>query len=254
MKYKGYLIDLDGTIYLGEKPIEAGKRFIDYLKKESIPFLFVTNNTTRSPEQVVKKLKDVCQIDVPVQSVYTASNATVDYMKEKKLGNRVYIIGEMGLIEAVKEAGFIIDDETPDYVVVGLDTEINYDKLTKATLAIHNGAHFIGTNPDKNIPTHLGLLPGAGSLISLIETATQTKPVIIGKPKSIIMDGALNILHLKKKDVIMVGDNYETDISAGLDNNIDTLLVLTGFTKSGDVPNLKERPTFIINSLDEWNF
>lgn len=254
MTYKGYLIDLDGTIYLGEKPIEAGKRFVDKLQKKEIPFLFVTNNTTKTPKAVQSRLADIFDIHVPEETVYTATLATVDYMREKELGKRVYVIGEAGLKEGIFSAGFEEDEQNPDYVVVGLDSEITYEKLIVATLAIKKGAHFIGTNPDKNIPTERGLLPGAGSLIALLETSTQTKPVIIGKPEGIIMNKALEKLNLTKADVVMVGDNYETDIKAGINNGIDTLLVLTGFTKKEDAPNLPVQPTFTIDSLDDWQF
>ncbi|AQP54472.1 HAD family hydrolase [Vagococcus penaei] len=254
MSYKGYLIDLDGTIYLGEKPISAGKRFVEKLQQKELPFLFVTNNTTRTPVQIKEKLAKVCDIHVSADTIYTASLATVDYMHEQGLGNKVYIIGETGLHEAINHAGFIIEEKVPDYVVVGLDTEINYEKFVTATLAIQNGAHFIGTNPDKNIPTHRGLLPGAGSFISLLETATQQQAILIGKPQSIIMESALRVMGLNKEDVIMVGDNYETDIKAGINNGIDSLLVLTGFTKKKHVPDLASPPTHILNSLDDWRF
>lgn len=252
MTYKGYLIDLDGTIYLGDKPIEAGKRFVDRLKEKNIPFLFVTNNTTKTPSVVKKRLQDSFDIDVSADTIYTASLATVDYMNDKGLGKRVYVIGEEGLKEAIFSSGFVLDEEHPDYVVVALDTELTYEKLAVATLAIQKGAHFIGTNPDKNIPTHRGLMPGAGSLITAIETATQKSATYIGKPEAIMMEKALNRLNLAANEVMMVGDNYETDIRAGIDNDIDTLLVLTGFTKKEDVATLPIAPTRVINSLDEW--
>ena len=252
MTYKGYLIDLDGTIYLGNEPIEAGKRFVDRLKAADIPFLFVTNNTTKTPDAVKDRLSKQFDIDVPSETIYTASLATVDYMKDKNLGNKVYVIGETGLKDAIFSSGFVLDEENPDYVVVALDTELTYEKLAVATLAIHKGAHFIGTNPDKNIPTDRGLMPGAGSLIASIEISTQTSATYIGKPESIMMEKALERLNLSRMDVMMVGDNYETDIRAGIDNDIDSLLVLTGFTKEKDVPTLPIAPTHVVNSLDEW--
>lgn len=253
-KYKGYLVDMDGTIYMGKEPIVAGRHFVEALQERGIPFLFVTNNTTKSPETVAARLKNEFDIHVPASTVYTASLATVDYMKDLNKGNRAYVVGEGGLEEAVREAGFIMDDATPDYVVVGLDSEVTYEKFVKATLAIQKGAVFIGTNPDKNIPTERGLLPGAGALISLLETATQTEAIIIGKPKAIIMDKAAHILGLTKEEILMVGDNYETDIQAGIANGVDTLLVTTGFTSKEAVPNLPQPPTYVLSSLDEWNF
>lgn len=254
MSYKGYLIDLDGTMYLGNEPIEAGRRFINRLQENHLPFLFVTNNTTKTPGHVKQELAEKFDIHVPEQSVYTATLATVDYMKDMNLGNKVYIIGESGLKSGILDAGFVMDEVNPDYVVVGLDKSIDYDKLKIATLAIRKGAHFIGTNPDKNLPTDEGLIPGAGSFIGLLEIATGEKAKIMGKPEAIIMEKALKKINLDKHEAIMVGDNYETDICAGINNGIDTLLVLTGFTKKEDVPNLPKAPTVVLDSLDEWSF
>ena len=252
--YKGFLIDLDGTIYLGSQIIPAGKRFVEKLQTLSLPFLFVTNNTTKSPQVVANRLAHEFDIHVPESTIYTASLATIDFMKSDGKGNKVFVIGESGLVDLILAAGFICDEEAPDYVVVGLDTAINYEKLSTAILAIRNGSVFIGTNPDKNIPTEKGLLPGAGSFISLIQTATQVEPVIIGKPNAIIMEEAINRLDLNKKEVLMVGDNYETDIQAGLLNGIDTLLVLSGFTSEAAVATVPEKPTYVVSSLDEWEF
>ncbi|MGL4697673.1 TIGR01457 family HAD-type hydrolase [Enterococcus larvae] len=252
MAYKGYLIDLDGTIYLGKEIIPAGKRFVEQLQQSDQPFLFVTNNTTKTPEAVAERLAKEFDLHVQPSTIYTASLATIDYMKEANKGNRVYVIGESGLVDLILAAGFVWDEEEPDYVVVGLDTEITYEKLVKATLAIRRGAEFIGTNPDKNIPTERGLLPGAGSMIALIETAVQRAPIMIGKPNAVIMNEAVKVLGLTKDEVIMVGDNYETDIQAGIKNGIDTLLVLSGFTQKEDVPNLPVPATYTVDSLDEW--
>ncbi|MBO0440108.1 TIGR01457 family HAD-type hydrolase [Candidatus Enterococcus ikei] len=252
--YQGYLIDLDGTIYLGKEVIPAGKRFIERLQELKLPFLFVTNNTTKTPNAVAERLAQEFDIHVSAQTVYTASLATIDYMKEQGKGNRVYVIGESGLVDLILSAGFEWDEEAPDYVVVGLDTDITYEKFATAALCIRNGATFIGTNPDKSMPTERGLLPGAGSFISLIETATQTAPIMIGKPNAIIMNEALKVMQLDKEEVIMVGDNYETDIQSGIQNGIDSLLVLSGFTAKSAVPNLPEKPTYIVDSLDDWIF
>lgn len=254
MSYKGYLIDLDGTIYLGKEPIPAGKRFVEALQTKGLPFLFVTNNTTRSPQVVANRLAQEFDIHVGPETIYTASLATIDFMKDDAKGKKVFVIGEAGLIDLILEAGFAWDETNPDYVVVGLDNDVTYEKFVLATLAIQKGATFIGTNPDKNIPTERGLLPGAGSLIAMVETATQTPPIFIGKPEAIIMDKAVDHIGLQKEDVIMVGDNYDTDICSGIRNGIDSLLVLSGFTPKAAVPLLPVAPTYVLDSLDEWDF
>lgn len=252
MAYKGYLIDLDGTIYLGKAPIEAGKRFIDRLQNAEIPFMFVTNNTTKTPETVAARLKHEFDIHVSSDVVYTATLATIDFMNEQKKPKTAYVVGETGLKDAIIQAGYTIEETAPSFVVVGLDSNVTYDQLATAVLAIQQGACFIGTNPDKNIPTEKGLMPGAGALISFVETATQTKPIFIGKPEAIIMEKALAKLGCRKAEAIMVGDNYETDIRAGLNNGIDTLLVLSGFTPKSAIPTLPQAPTYVVDSLDEW--
>ncbi|EHJ57273.1 TIGR01457 family HAD hydrolase [Streptococcus urinalis FB127-CNA-2] len=252
MTYSGYLIDLDGTIYKGKNRIPAGERFIERLQKANIPYLLVTNNTTRTPKMVKDMLSDQFNIETPLETIYTATMATVDYMNDMKRGKTVYVIGETGLKSAIMEAGYVEDTESPAYVVVGLDSQVTYEMLAIATLAIQKGALFIGTNPDLNIPTERGLLPGAGSINALIEAATRVKPVYIGKPNAIIMNKSLEILDVKRERAVMVGDNYLTDIMAGIQNDIDTILVTTGFTSPEEVPNLPIKPSHVIASLDEW--
>ncbi|MGV3127053.1 TIGR01457 family HAD-type hydrolase [Streptococcus sp. ZY19097] len=254
MKYKGYLIDLDGTIYKGKSRIPAGERFIARLQERGIPYLLVTNNTTRTPEMVQNMLASQFNVKTPLETIYTATMATVDYMNDMKRGKTAYVIGEKGLKDAIAQAGYQEDIEHPAYVVVGLDTDLTYEKLAIATLAIQKGSMFIGTNPDLNIPTERGLMPGAGSLINLLQSATRVEPVIIGKPKAIIMNKSLDVLGVARHEAVMVGDNYLTDIMAGIKNDIATLLVTTGFTKPEEVPNLPVQPDHVLASLDEWNF
>ena len=254
MTYKGYLIDLDGTIYKGKDRIPAGEAFVHELQRRNLPYLFVTNNTTRTPETVQTMLAEQFNVETSIETIYTATLATVDYLNDKNLGKKVYVIGDVGLKQAIAEAGYIEDTDNPDYVVVGLDWEVDYEKLSIATLAIQKGAHFVGTNPDLNIPTERGLMPGAGSIITLIEVATRVKPVYIGKPNAIIIEKAVEHLGLPREEVIMVGDNYLTDIRAGIDNDIPTLLVTTGFTKPEEVPDLPIQPDYVLSSLAEWDF
>lgn len=253
MTYQGYLIDLDGTIYKGKERIPAGERFIARLQEKGIPHLFVTNNTTRTPEQVQAMLLENFDIKTPLETIYTASLATVDYMNDIGREKTVYVIGEVGLKSAIQEAGYVEDTENPAYVVIGLDWNVTYEKLALATLAIQKGAVFIGTNPDLNIPTERGLLPGAGSILALLEAATRVQPHIVGKPQAYIMNKALSHLGTKLEETVMVGDNYLTDIRAGIDNGFPTLLVLTGFTKAEEVKDLPIAPTYVLNSLDEWS-
>ncbi len=150
------------------------------------------------------------------------------------------------------DRGFHLTEHDPDFVIVGLDSDVTYHKLSLAILAIRAGAIFIGTNPDSNIPNELGMLPGAGSFVEMVAYATQQRPVYIGKPRSIIMANALKRSGLRKDQVVMVGDNYRTDITAGLDFGIDTLLVYSGLSKRAEVEQEDRQPTFEIDSLDDW--
>ncbi|HEP1182538.1 4-nitrophenyl phosphatase [Streptococcus pyogenes] len=252
MPYKGYLIDLDGTIYQGKNRIPAGERFIKRLQERGIPYLLVTNNTTRTPEMVQSMLANQFHVETSIETIYTATMATVDYMNDMNRGKTAYVIGEIGLKSAIAAAGYVEELENPAYVVVGLDSQVTYEMLAIATLAIQKGALFIGTNPDLNIPTERGLMPGAGALNALLEAATRVKPVFIGKPNAIIMNKSLEVLGIQRSEAVMVGDNYLTDIMAGIQNDIATILVTTGFTRPEEVPTLPIQPDHVLSSLDEW--
>ncbi|ABF37869.1 TPA: TIGR01457 family HAD-type hydrolase [Streptococcus pyogenes] len=252
MPYKGYLIDLDGTIYQGKNRIPAGERFIKRLQEKGIPYLLVTNNTTRTPEMVQSMLANQFHVETGIETIYTATMATVDYMNDMNRGKTAYVIGETGLKSAIAAAGYVEELENPAYVVVGLDSQVTYEMLAIATLAIQKGALFIGTNPDLNIPTERGLMPGAGALNALLEAATRVKPVFIGKPNAIIMNKSLEVLGIQRSEAVMVGDNYLTDIMAGIQNDIATILVTTGFTRPEEVPTLPIQPDHVLSSLDEW--
>ncbi|HFH9323645.1 4-nitrophenyl phosphatase [Streptococcus pyogenes] len=252
MPYKGYLIDLDGTIYQGKTRIPAGERFIKRLQERGIPYLLVTNNTTRTPEMVQSMLANQFHVETSIETIYTATMATVDYMNDMNRGKTAYVIGETGLKSAIAAAGYVEELENPAYVVVGLDSQVTYEMLAIATLAIQKGALFIGTNPDLNIPTERGLMPGAGALNALLEAATRVKPVFIGKPNAIIMNKSLEVLGIQRSEAVMVGDNYLTDIMAGIQNDIATILVTTGFTRPEEVPTLPIQPDHVLSSLDEW--
>lgn len=248
--YKGYLIDLDGTMYLGSKPIKEAGPFIECLREAEVPFLFLTNNSTASPADVVTRLSKM-GVHAKDEEVYTSSLATVDYLNSKE-GNQVYVIGESGLKQSIKDAGYEWNEENPDFVVVGLDRSVTYEKFEIATLAIQKGAEFICTNEDRNIPTDKGMCPSAGALAAFLEYSTNQKAKYIGKPEAIIMEKAIENLGLEKTEVAMIGDNYATDILAGINNDIDTVLVFSGLTSPEQLKLKKKQPTHKIDSLDDW--
>lgn len=254
-KYKAYFIDLDGTIYQGSKKFASGKRFIDRLKAANIPYLFVTNNSTKSPADVAANLTINHQIDTTTDQIYTSAMATADYLKALATPQqtRVLVVGEIGLEEALLDAGFsLVQDDNADFVVAALDRTFTYDKLMYATLAIQHGAKFIATNRDTNLPNERGMLPGAGAIVAAIETATQVMPTVIAKPETPIMTGSLQKLRVAKEDVVMVGDNYNTDILAGINTGIDTLLVYSGLSTHEQINQVAIKPTHEIENLDDW--
>jgi 4-nitrophenyl phosphatase len=251
-QYKGYLIDLDGTMYRGSETIDAARTFVQTLYEQGIPYLFLTNNSTSTPENVAVKLKGM-GIQAAPENVFTSSLATAKYIKEQKADARCFVIGEEGLYTALEQEGLrIAVDGVCDYVVTGLDRGITYEKLTKACLAIRDGAVFVATNSDVALPTERGFLPGSGALTSVVTVSTGQEPVFIGKPESVIMNEALQVLGVPKEETLMVGDNYQTDILAGLRADIDTLMVFTGVTPLEAYEGLAEKPSYYVHSLDEW--
>lgn len=252
-EYRGFLIDLDGTMYRGTEVIEEAVDFVSLLNKHHLPYLFVTNNSSRTPEQVAEKLRNF-GIKASGEQVFTSSIATANYIYERKKDASVYVIGEEGLQTAIAEKGFKLGQVDADFVAIGIDHSISYEKLAVACLAVRNGAVFISTNSDIAIPTERGLMPGNGSLTSVITVSTQTEPIFIGKPESIIMEQALKVIGTNKEDTLMIGDNYDTDIMAGMNAGLDTLLVHTGVTTRELLTRYEKKPTYVIDSLNQWNF
>lgn len=249
--YKGYLIDLDGTMYRGAEPIEAAREFVHRLVDKNIPYLFVTNNSSKTPEAVSDSLNQM-GISCTSRQVITSSLATAKFIDREKKNASCYVIGEEGIISALKENGLKITDENPDYVVVGLDRNISYEKYAKAVIAVRDGATFISTNGDVAIPMERGLLPGNGALTSVVTVNTGVDPIFIGKPEKIIMKEAISVLGLPKEEILMIGDNYNTDIRAGINAGIDTLMVFTGVTPFEELPYLEVQPTHHVHSLHQW--
>lgn len=251
MKYKGYLIDLDGTMYKGTEKIEEAGQFVQKLNELNIPYLFVTNNSSRTPKQVADKL---VSFDIPAteEQVFTTSMATANYIAEQKKDASVYVIGEEGIKQAIEEKGLMFGQEDADFVVVGIDRDITYEKFAVGAIAIRQGAQFVSTNGDIAIPTERGLLPGNGSLTSVLTVTTTVKPTFIGKPESIIMEQAMRVIGTDLSETLMVGDNYDTDIMAGMNAGMDTLLVHTGVTTKELLQKYDKQPTYVIDSLSEW--
>lgn len=248
-QYKLYLIDLDGTIYNGDKKIKYAKEFVDYLNTNNIDYLFLTNNSTRQPKEVAEHLKKF-DIDTSEEHVFTSSDATKIYLKGKGYKS-LYVIGESGLKNTLSSFNQKENEDCVDAVVVGLDRKLSYDKLTIATRAILKGAELIGTNPDTLLPTANGFMPSNGGQVKYLEYATSTTATFIGKPSKIIMESAINLFSYGKDEIVMIGDNYDTDIMAGINGGIDTIHVQTGVTSVEDLESKAHKPTYSIKNLFE---
>ena len=250
--YKGYLIDLDGTAYRGKEVISETLEFVKKLHEKQIPYLFLTNNSSKTPEMVAEVLEELGYPVTPEQ-VYTPSLATAQYIYEQNPNANVFMIGEIGLEAALVEKGLTLTSENPDYVVVGIDRQISYEKYGLACLAIRQGATFISTNGDIAIPTERGLMPGNGALTSVVTVSTGVDPIFIGKPERIIMEKALEIINLPAHEVAMIGDNYFTDILAGINANIPTIYIEGGVSSRVEVMGYDTPPTHVLKDLSEFN-
>lgn len=250
-KYKGYLVDLDGTMYKGAQKIRGASEFVEHLKSKNVPFMFLTNNSSKTVEQISEKLNDLGVKAKPDQ-VYTSSLATAEYIKSEQEDARVFVIGEEGLLHAIKHEGLELVEDYADYVVIGIDRDINYEKLAKACLQVRAGATLISTNGDIAIPTERGMMPGNGALTSVISVSTGVEPIFVGKPEPLIMKRALKRLGFAETEVLMVGDNYNTDIMAGMKAGVDTLMVETGLSTFNEIKDLEHQPTYKCNDLLHW--
>ena len=252
MKAKGYLFDLDGTMYNGTEPVQEAVDFVNRLQAEGVPYLFVTNNASMTAEAVAEKLRGM-GVHSDAGHVLTSAMATGRYIAELDPGANVYAIGEHGLLDALEQQGLqVVADEHADYVVIGLDRQITYEKLAIGALAIRAGARFISTNGDIAIPTERGFLPGNGALTSVLRVTTEKEPFYIGKPEPVMVDIALEMIGLTKEEVVMVGDNYHTDILFGINGGLRTLHVNSGVHGPAFIQEQEKLPTYMVESLDEW--
>jgi 4-nitrophenyl phosphatase len=228
----GVVLDMDGVLWRSNDPLPALEELFAWLAEAEIPYALATNNSGKTPVDYIEKLALMNVPDVPARRIITSGIATASYMQERyPPGTRVLVFGMPGLKSIITEAGYdLVSDDPPAVVVVGINFDLTYADLREASLAIRAGADFIGTNPDKTFPTPRGLVPGAGSLIRAIETATDVEPVIIGKPQEPMFRAALQITGTAPERTLMVGDRLNTDILGAQAVGMPTALLLTGVT------------------------
>lgn len=247
---KSYLIDMDGVLVSGRTLIPGADRFIERLKARGAEYLVLTNNPIYTPRDLAHRLQTI-GLDIPAERIFTSAMATAQFLRSQKPNGTAFVIGESGLTEAIHEIGYVITDHDPDYVVLGETHTYNLELITKAIRLVAAGAHFIATNPDPSGPGEGGIVPACGAMAALIEKASGVSPFFVGKPNPLMMRTALNYLGVHSENTVMIGDRMETDIIAGVESGMETILVLTGVTRREDVPRYPYQPTRIVNSVAE---
>lgn len=245
-----FLIDMDGTFFLGDKLLPGALEFMAYLQQNKLEYLFLTNNSSKHAGLYAKKIRKM-GFDVPEEKIFTSGAATTIYLNEKKLGASVYLVGTQALEDEFEKNGFILTENDPDYAVLGFDTSLTYEKLVKFCDLLRSGKPYIATHPDINCPVQGGFTPDIGSFMALIECSTGRQPdVIIGKPNAHIVDAVVRKTGYPKEQIAMIGDRLYTDIALGR-AGIKTVLVLSGETKREDLANSEFKADVVVADLGE---
>jgi NagD protein len=247
---KHYLTDMDGVIVRGTTLIPGAAEFVQRLRAREIPFLILTNNSLYTPRDLQVRLSYM-GLEVPPEVIFTSALATAQFLDDQHPGGRAYVIGESGLTTALHDIGYVLTDQEPEFVVLGETTAYSFDRITRAIRFVNAGARFIATNPDVMGPGEGGIVPATGAVAALISAATGVKPYYIGKPNPLMMRTALRTLNAHSEDSVMIGDRMDTDIVAGIESGLRTLLVLTGVTTHEQVERFPYRPTWIRESVAE---
>lgn len=247
---KAFICDMDGVIYHGNQLLPGAVKFVAWLKQNQKSFLFLTNSSERSPRELSQKLARL-GIDVEPEHFYTSALSTALFLDSQKPGGSAYVIGEGGLINALYEIGFSMNNISPDYVVVGETRSYNFEKIENAVALVLAGAKLIGTNPDLTGPTERGIVPATGALVAPIEMATGSKAYFLGKPNPLMMRNALKKLQCAPEETVIVGDRMDTDIIAGMESDLETVLVFTGVTRPADLARFAFSPTFILDGVGD---
>lgn len=248
---KAFICDMDGVIYHGNKLLPGVLEFVEWLQKEEKKFLFLTNSSARTLRELSQKLARM-GLEVSEDHFYTSARATAAFLASQKPGGSAYVIGDAGIINALYDEGFSINDTNPDYVVVSESANYDYARICHATKLVNEGAKLIGTNPDLTGPTDGGLIiPATGALLAPIELATESKAYYVGKPNPLMMRSALKKLECRREETAIVGDRMDTDMIAGIEAEITTALVLSGVTAREDIGQYAYTPNYILNGVGD---
>lgn len=246
----GFICDMDGVIYHGSRVLDGVTDFINWMIKNNKKFVFLTNSAERTPHELSMKLERM-GLEVTPDHFYTSAMATAEFLNSQKPGCTAYVIGEAALTKALYDRQIYMNDVNPDYVVVGETRTYSFEKIEKAIELVLKGAKLIGTNPDITGPTEKGIMPATGALIAPIEIATGKKAYFVGKPNPLMLRHGLKTLGCHSADIAFIGDRMDTDIIAGIESNIDTVLVLSGVTSMEDIDRFPYRPKHIVNGVGD---
>jgi NagD protein len=243
-------MDMDGVLVSEEHAIPGAAEFLSRLRETGTPFLVLTNNSIYTRRDLAARLRS-SGIDVPEESIWTSALATARFLEDQRPGGTAFVIGETGLTTALHEAGYTMTERDPEYVVLGETRTYSFERITAAIRLVENGARFIATNPDPTGPSAQGPLPATGSVAALISHATGVDPYFVGKPNPLMMRSALNAIDAHSETTAMIGDRMDTDIVAGLEAGLETMLVLTGVTSREQAERFPYRPSRIVDSVAE---
>jgi NagD protein len=247
---ESWLTDMDGVLVHENQPLPGAQELIQQWRAAGTPFLVLTNNSIFTPRDLSARLR-ASGLEVPEESIWTSALATADFCHAQMPGGSAFVIGEAGLTTALHEAGFIMTETDPDYVVVGETRNYSFEAITKAIRLIGNGARFIATNPDATGPSGEGPLPATGAISALITKATGREPYVVGKPNPMMFRSAMNRIGAHSETTAMIGDRMDTDIVAGIEAGLHTVLVMTGISDTAEIAKYPFRPSEILNGVHE---
>ncbi|EAZ85231.1 TIGR01457 family HAD-type hydrolase [Lysinibacillus sp. FSL M8-0216] len=246
--YKAYCFDLDGTVYRGKEGISSAVAFIHRLQQAGIEPFYVTNNSSKTREQLQDALMSI-GISAPLEHIYSSASVTAKYVALHYTGKKVAMMGSDGIRQALLDENIVPVEDEADVFVMGIDRTLDYMALARATIFVQKGAVFIATNQDIKFPTEYGFLPGNGSFARLVGEVAGVDPIYIGKPSPAILEVIATEHHFSKEDMVMIGDNYDTDIMCGINFGCDTIHVNTGVTPTKVVQEKELQPTYIVDAL-----
>ena len=247
-KITSWLTDMDGVLVHEGKALDGAAELIKQWQDASTPFLVLTNNSIYTPRDLSARLR-AGGLDVPEDRIWTSALATADFLKSQNPRGTAYVIGESGLTQALHDVGYVQTDVDPDYVVLGETRNFSFENLTKAIRLINAGARFIATNPDATGPSAEGVLPATGAVAALITKATGKDPYIVGKPNPMMFRSAMRKIDAHSQSTGMIGDRMDTDVVAGIEAGLHTVLVLTGIADEAEIQRYPFRPTEILMSV-----